>query len=169
MPGVHTSQAYSSFALRAPTHRVATRPHARTDRTMLARSLVFGLVATLSITISSVWAQCSGNAGSGTAAAGAPFWQQTIAHQGKAPYAPAGYQVFRNVKDFGAKGTTASRVDYGQFADLVVQVTVLRMTLQPSTALFHLAGAVAAEAACSLPSPPPWSTSRPVPTSSPSP
>ncbi|KAF3932746.1 hypothetical protein ABW19_dt0205660 [Dactylella cylindrospora] len=32
------------------------------------------------------------------------YWLDEIAHQGKAPYAPSGYQVYRNVKDFGAKG-----------------------------------------------------------------
>ena len=40
------------------------------------------------------------------AAAGDPFWLQNIAHIGTAAYNanPAGYQVFRNVKNFGAKG-----------------------------------------------------------------
>ena len=32
------------------------------------------------------------------------FWMENIKHQGVAPFAPEGYQVFRNVKDFGAKG-----------------------------------------------------------------
>ncbi|KPI42190.1 Glucan 1,3-beta-glucosidase [Cyphellophora attinorum] len=32
------------------------------------------------------------------------FWLEDIQHQGIAPYAPEGYQVFRNVKDFGAVG-----------------------------------------------------------------
>lgn len=35
----------------------------------------------------------------------AEFWMEEIRHQGKSPYHPdAGYQVFRNVKDFGAVG-----------------------------------------------------------------
>ena len=35
----------------------------------------------------------------------APYWLETIKHQGVAAFNPnAGYQVFRNVKDFGAKG-----------------------------------------------------------------
>ncbi|KAH9945948.1 exo-beta-1,3-glucanase [Epithele typhae] len=36
----------------------------------------------------------------------APFWMESIKHQGIAPYSsdPASYQVFRNVKDFGAVG-----------------------------------------------------------------
>ena len=34
------------------------------------------------------------------------YWYESIAHQGVAPYNPqgAGYQVFRNVKSFGARG-----------------------------------------------------------------
>ena len=36
------------------------------------------------------------------------FWYEYIAKQGVAPYNPQGsaYQVYRNVKDFGAKGIT---------------------------------------------------------------
>lgn len=35
----------------------------------------------------------------------ASFWMEDIAHQGKASFNPdPNYQVFRNVKDFGAKG-----------------------------------------------------------------
>jgi glucan 1,3-beta-glucosidase len=33
------------------------------------------------------------------------YWYENIAHQGVAPFAPSGYTVYRNVKDFGAKGT----------------------------------------------------------------
>lgn len=32
------------------------------------------------------------------------YWLEKIAHQGVAPFGGAGYDVFRNVKDFGAKG-----------------------------------------------------------------
>ncbi|CAM1501452.1 Fc.00g034360.m01.CDS01 [Cosmosporella sp. VM-42] len=32
------------------------------------------------------------------------YWLEQIQHQGKSAYGPSGYQVFRNVKDFGAKG-----------------------------------------------------------------
>jgi hypothetical protein len=44
--------------------------------------------------------------GAGTSAANDPFWMESIKHQGSAPFNPdpANYQVFRNVKDFGAKG-----------------------------------------------------------------
>ncbi|KAI0797623.1 exo-beta-1,3-glucanase [Abortiporus biennis] len=49
---------------------------------------------------------CSAPLGGGTAAAGDPFWMQNIQHQGVAAFNPNpnSYQVFRNVKDFGAKG-----------------------------------------------------------------
>lgn len=33
-----------------------------------------------------------------------PWWYETISHQGISAFGPAGYQVFRNVKDFGARG-----------------------------------------------------------------
>ncbi|TEB08672.1 pectin lyase-like protein, partial [Coprinellus micaceus] len=34
-----------------------------------------------------------------------PYWLETIAHRGTAAYnSNPSYQVFRNVKDFGAKG-----------------------------------------------------------------
>ncbi|KAJ7582652.1 glycoside hydrolase family 55 protein [Mycena floridula] len=47
-------------------------------------------------------AQCLGP---GTAAPGDPFWLELIKHQGNAPFNPnSTYQVFRNVKDFGAIG-----------------------------------------------------------------
>ncbi|KAK5994726.1 Glucan 1,3-beta-glucosidase [Cladobotryum mycophilum] len=38
------------------------------------------------------------------AAAPAQYWLGNIKHQGVAPFAGSGYQVFRNVKDYGAKG-----------------------------------------------------------------
>jgi glucan 1,3-beta-glucosidase len=44
--------------------------------------------------------------GPGKASPGDPYWLQSIKHQGTAAYNPhpTSYQVFRNVKDFGAKG-----------------------------------------------------------------
>jgi glucan 1,3-beta-glucosidase len=33
------------------------------------------------------------------------YWYENIAHQGISAFGPSGYQVYRNVKDFGAKGT----------------------------------------------------------------
>ncbi len=49
---------------------------------------------------------CSSPLGPGTAAPGDAFWMETITHQGIAAFnpTPSSYQVFRNVKDFGAKG-----------------------------------------------------------------
>lgn len=43
-----------------------------------------------------------------SAAAADPFWMQTIKHQGISAFNsnPTTYQVFRNVKDFGAKVST---------------------------------------------------------------
>jgi glucan 1,3-beta-glucosidase len=40
------------------------------------------------------------------AVSSAPMWIETIAHEGLAPFNdnPAAYPVFRNVKEFGAKG-----------------------------------------------------------------
>ena len=32
------------------------------------------------------------------------YWYENIPKQGVAPFAPAGYSVYRNVKDYGAKG-----------------------------------------------------------------
>ncbi|KZV69962.1 glycoside hydrolase family 55 protein [Peniophora sp. CONT] len=54
--------------------------------------------------VTALGSSCSAPLGSGTAAPSDPYWQQTIQHQGIAPFAPAGYAVWRNVKDFGAKG-----------------------------------------------------------------
>ncbi|KAJ4178027.1 hypothetical protein NW767_014962 [Fusarium falciforme] len=36
--------------------------------------------------------------------AGTDWWMATISQRGSSPFAPAGYQVWRDVKDFGAKG-----------------------------------------------------------------
>lgn len=78
---------------------------------MFARSFVLGLAGALSVAISSAWAQtCTGSSSTGTAPASSPFWLQSITHQGNAPYAASGYSVFRNVKDYGAKGSCISVV-----------------------------------------------------------
>ncbi|KAI0647237.1 exo-beta-1,3-glucanase [Trametes meyenii] len=49
---------------------------------------------------------CASPLGPGTAAPADPFWLESIKHQGLAAFNanPSSYQVFRNVKDFGAKG-----------------------------------------------------------------
>lgn len=56
--------------------------------------------------VSGLGSTCSSPLGAGTAGANDAFWMQNMAHQGKAAYAPnpSTYQVFRSVKDFGAKG-----------------------------------------------------------------
>ncbi|PFH50090.1 glycoside hydrolase family 55 protein [Amanita thiersii Skay4041] len=49
---------------------------------------------------------CTAPLGPGAAAPSDPFWLQNIKHQGTSAFNsnPSGYQVFRNVKDFGARG-----------------------------------------------------------------
>lgn len=54
--------------------------------------------------VSAIGTSCTTPLGDGTAAAADPYWLQTIQHQGKAPLKSGSYSVFRNVKDFGAKG-----------------------------------------------------------------
>ncbi|KAF7359345.1 Exo-beta-1,3-glucanase [Mycena sanguinolenta] len=56
--------------------------------------------------VASLGTTCTKPLGSGNAAPGDPFWMQNIKHQGIAAFNPdpKTYQVFRNVKDFGAKG-----------------------------------------------------------------
>lgn len=57
-------------------------------------------------TASGLGSSCSAPLGGGTAAPTDPYWLETIKHQGTSPFNsnPSSYQVFRNVKDFGAKG-----------------------------------------------------------------
>ncbi len=40
-----------------------------------------------------------------------PYWYETISHQGISAFGPSGYQVYRNVKDYGAKGRSRSLVE----------------------------------------------------------
>lgn len=46
----------------------------------------------------------SSSSTSSSAPACTDYWLENIQHQGLAPYAAAGYKVFRNVLDYGAKG-----------------------------------------------------------------
>ncbi|KAI0266055.1 beta-1-3-glucanase [Gloeopeniophorella convolvens] len=71
---------------------------------MLALPLLVGFLLHSLTLVNGLGSQCSGPLGAGTAAPGDPYWQQTIAHQGTSAFGPSGYQVFRNVKDFGATG-----------------------------------------------------------------
>lgn len=43
---------------------------------------------------------------------GQSYWYESITHRGVAPYNPQGaaYQVFRNVKSYGAKGIITLRI-----------------------------------------------------------
>ncbi|THH16183.1 hypothetical protein EW146_g4411 [Bondarzewia mesenterica] len=54
--------------------------------------------------VSGLGSQCSGSLGAGTAGASDPYWLENITHQGTSAFGPSGYTVFRNVKNFGAKG-----------------------------------------------------------------
>ncbi|RDB22377.1 Glucan 1,3-beta-glucosidase [Hypsizygus marmoreus] len=64
------------------------------------------VVLGLSGFVSGLGTSCSAPLGAGTASPSDPYWMQTIKHQGTAAFNPSpnNYQVFRNVKDFGAKG-----------------------------------------------------------------
>ncbi|KIY71719.1 glycoside hydrolase family 55 protein [Cylindrobasidium torrendii FP15055 ss-10] len=56
--------------------------------------------------VSALGSTCSSPLGAGTAAAGDPYWLQSMDHRNTAAFNPdpAGYKVFRNVKDYGAVG-----------------------------------------------------------------
>ncbi len=62
--------------------------------------------------VSALGTTCSSPLTSGTAAPSDPYWLQNIKHQGTSAFNsnPGSYQVFRNVKDFGAVGNGVSRV-----------------------------------------------------------
>ena len=45
-----------------------------------------------------------GNSTHSPEASGQPFWYEQINHQGISAFGPSGYVVYRNVKDYGAKG-----------------------------------------------------------------
>jgi glucan 1,3-beta-glucosidase len=67
-------------------------------------ALVYALVTSFTL-VAGLGSTCSTPLSGGTAASGAAYWLETIAHQGTAPYSsnPSSYKVFRNVKDYGAK------------------------------------------------------------------
>lgn len=46
-------------------------------------------------------------ASSGVSKRASSYWYENIAHQGISAFGPSGYTVYRNVKDYGAKGTFA--------------------------------------------------------------
>ena len=63
----------------------------------------------------------------------APYWLENIEHQGISAFNPdKTYQVFRNVKDFGAKGSVLLSFFISLVSVLIGNIAmVLRMTLQP--------------------------------------
>lgn len=56
--------------------------------------------------VSGLGSSCSSPLGAGNAGPNDPYWMETITHRGTSAFNanPSSYQVFRNVKDFGAKG-----------------------------------------------------------------
>lgn len=76
----------------------------------------------------------------------AAYWMEQIPHQGLAPYAGNGYTVFRNVKDYGAKGMLKyRRLCVVHDTDGEDQVTALQTTQLPSMLPSRLAGTVVGE------------------------
>ncbi|KZO98353.1 glycoside hydrolase family 55 protein [Calocera viscosa TUFC12733] len=70
---------------------------------------LISVIVPLLAAVNAVWglgSSCSAPMTGGTAAPGDPYWMQTIQHQGTSPYNSnaSTYQVYRNVKDFGAVG-----------------------------------------------------------------
>uniref|UniRef100_A0A0W0FZR5 Rhamnogalacturonase A/B/Epimerase-like pectate lyase domain-containing protein n=1 Tax=Moniliophthora roreri TaxID=221103 RepID=A0A0W0FZR5_MONRR len=68
--------------------------------------LLLGTLLKCTSIATSLGTSCSAPLGPGTAAPGDPFWLEDIAHEGVAAFNPslAEYQVFRNVKSYGAVG-----------------------------------------------------------------
>lgn len=64
------------------------------------------LLGSMASIVAGIGSTCDSPLSGGTAGAGDPFWLETIEHKGTSAYNadPAGYKVFRNVKDYGAKG-----------------------------------------------------------------
>ncbi|KAF8078080.1 exo-beta-1,3-glucanase [Lyophyllum atratum] len=75
-------------------------------RSLTSLNILLGVLLSTVAFVSGLGTSCTSPLGAGTAAAGDPYWLETIRHQGLAAYNsnPAGYQVFRNVKNFGARG-----------------------------------------------------------------
>lgn len=71
-------------------------------RSSALQFLLLGLFATVFNLnpVSALGSQCTVPLGSGSAAAGDPYWLQSVKHQGISAFnpSPSSYQVFRNVK-----------------------------------------------------------------------
>jgi hypothetical protein len=60
-----------------------------------------------------------------------PYWYENIAHQGKSAFGPAGYQIYRNVKDYGAKGafyTPNPKIVFANFKQAMEQPMILLLS-----------------------------------------
>ncbi|KAI0339777.1 glucan 1,3-beta-glucosidase [Trametopsis cervina] len=77
--------------------------HPRMPNVLLALGTLLGA---LTVMVSALGSTCSSPLTKGSAGPNDPFWLQNIQHQGTAAFNsnPGTYKVFRNVKDFGAKG-----------------------------------------------------------------
>lgn len=75
---------------------------------------------------------------------GADYWVAGVKHQGLVAFGNSTeYQIFRNVKDFGAKGRSHREVPISSAQSLMdAQVTARPMTRQPSTRPFRPGTAV---------------------------
>lgn len=81
--------------------------------------------ATASTTLATVYHNATATAGSpriNAAVADAAYWLKDIPHQGLAAFNsnPAGYKVFRNVKDYGAKGIPLTLLFNGSSATALI-------------------------------------------------
>ncbi|KAF7311538.1 hypothetical protein MKEN_01056200 [Mycena kentingensis (nom. inval.)] len=85
--------------------RISTLIRRNTTPAMWLSYLASTLAASITV-VSALGTSCSVPLGAGTAAASDPFWLQNMRHQGTSAFNsnPATYQVYRNVKDFGARG-----------------------------------------------------------------
>ncbi len=83
-----------------PRSRVHTSVIMGFIRPSLLLALLLGSAASETLTTLTVDANITKRASS--------YWYENIAHQGIAPFSPAGYTLYRNVKDFNAKGSCLS-------------------------------------------------------------
>ena len=68
--------------------------------------LALGAVLYAARFASGLGSSCTAPLGGGAAAPKDPYWLELIEHRGSSPFNPQphSYKVFRNVKDYGAKG-----------------------------------------------------------------